>query len=198
MMPEKEIQNPRSIMAAAKAAPSAGATNAMEDPAPLEPLGVDGGQDVGAGVAAVDDGREAQRSGQGDLAPEDRALNLGRRQVVMVIEADFSDRRDRSGRGQGGHGFGVDLAPDLGFVGMETRRGLDLGVPGGKFQNDRPAAGGGDIDGAEDGPHAGGAGPGQDLGAVGVEIGHIEMGVRVDHVKKNLCPHPHLGMRMRT
>ena len=71
---------------------------------------------------------------------------------------------------------------------MEPGRGQEAGIPGGHFQNQGPAAVGGDIDGAEDGPHAGGAGPDQDGLPVGVELGHVEVGVRIDHVKKNPPP----------
>ena len=114
------------------------------------------------------------------LPREDRALHVARREIVMVIEADFADGQHLRMRGQLAQpreGFGRGLG---GIVRMHADGGVDeriaLGQPDGGFQVGRAVAG---ADGHH-ALHAGGAGALDHLLAVGVELGVVQVAVGID------------------
>jgi hypothetical protein len=72
----------------------------VEDAPSAELLVVDGGDDVRPGEPAVEDGGQAGLGGDGQLAPQDFALDIGRGEIVVVIEPDLADRPDDAAGGE--------------------------------------------------------------------------------------------------
>ncbi len=155
----------------------------MEDAAALIALAVDRRDDVRAGQTAVQDDRQARFGGRGQLAPQGFALGLGRGKVIMIVEPDLADRSDRAAGGQVLDRREVAGREVLGLVGVHASRGQDGRELRAERREGGQACGTGQIARAEDGDDPGREGPAHGLGPVGVELRHVEMGVRIDEAR---------------
>jgi hypothetical protein len=160
----------------------------VEDAAAAELLRVDGGDDVGAREPAVDDDGQAGPGGERELGPQGFALDVRRREVVVIIEADLPDGPDDAARGQGLEPFEMARGEVLGLVGVDAGRGQDGREFGGQPGDRREALRTGQVGRAEDGDDPGGESPPDDVAPVGVELGHVQVGVGVDEAHSLIGP----------
>jgi hypothetical protein len=142
------------------------------------------GQDAGhvlIGVAGMDDERQARLARGRDVDAQALLLHLGAVGGVVVVEPAFADADEFRVLGQGdqlvdgGHGLigGAHRVgaggPEDGIMGLGDGAHL-RGLP--QFRADRHHA-----------AHTGGHGPVHDLGALGVEIGEIQVAMAVDDLE---------------
>ena len=122
-------------------------------------------------------GRSARR-GQVELFDEDALLNVARRMVVVIVEADLADGQEFGVLGQSGKLFVMRWRGELGFVRVNSGGGVDPGETLGEGHR-RSQRAGGSADG-QNVAHTGGLRAGQHVHAIRVEFGHVQMGMRID------------------
>ena len=136
---------------------------------------------VGPGLAAVNNDGAAGTARQVELFDEDALLNVARRMVVVIVEADLADGQEFGVLGQSGKLFVMGLGGELGFVRMNSGGGVDPGKTRGEGHR-RSQRAGGSADG-QNVAHTGRLRPGQHVHAIRVEFGHVQVGMRIDQFK---------------
>ncbi len=144
---------------------------------------VEDAEAIGPGIAAMDDDGEMGLAGEAELAAKDGLLNVARRVVIEIIEADFAPGEDAGVLGEAGEFGEPFFGGEFGFVRMDADGGVDPVVFFGERNGDVEAIGGGAAADGEDILDAGVAGASEHGVAVGVELGKFEMGVRIDDVQ---------------
>lgn len=141
------------------------------------------------GLAVVDEHREVVRSGEGKLPLEDVALNVGRRQIAVVVEPDLADRPRPGFAGKAlevrparsvERGSVVRMNPhgrveQIRMTGRQRERGLRRGEVPARDQDAR---------------EPGGPRPIEHRFAVSIEALVLEVGVRVDDPRQALAAAP--------
>src|ERR1700681_803774 len=84
------------------------------------------------GLAAMDDGRQSETAGKLELTREDIALDVARREIVMVVEADLADCDDTLYACE--RFEPPEIARSFCFVWMHADRGDDARVARRKIQ----------------------------------------------------------------
>jgi len=125
----------------------------MEDAAVREPLLPNRLSDLRPRGPAVDDGRQTQSLGKGELFPEGFPLFVGRGKIIMKIEPDLADRPDLFIGRQLLGGSQKRRGKKLGLMGMQAGRGVESQTFGSQARRDRQAAFARNVDGAEEGPN---------------------------------------------
>ena len=130
------------------------------------------------GVTVVNDERQIQFPGQTDLAAKGISLDCTRGTVAKEVEASLADGHDLGLFGEGAKGLFSRIIVGPGIVWMDADAGVHLGVTLRSLH--RLAAG---LEMVADGHHQSdpsGRGPRQGLDPVGLELAHLDVGVRID------------------
>src|SRR5579863_6548691 len=106
--------------------------------------------------------------------------------IVKIIEADFAPGNDAGMFGEAREFREPFLGGELGFVRMYADGGVNPIVLFGERNGHVEAIGGGAAADVKDFLNAGLAGAGEHGVAVGVKLGKLEMGVRVDDLQKTI------------
>jgi hypothetical protein len=144
---------------------------------------VEDAEAIGPSVAAMNDDGEIDFASKHKLAAKDILLNIARRVIVEIVEADFAPGEDAGVFREAGE-FGEPIfSGEFGFVGMDADRGVDPVVFLGERNGGVEAVRGGAAANGEDFFDSCVASACEHGVAVGIELGKFEMGVRVDDVQ---------------
>ncbi len=145
------------------------------------PIGQDV-QDLIVGISVVYDDRLAQLGCPGQLCLKGPPLRVTGRQVPVIVQADLAHRHDLGVLRQLAQLPQRGAIQFLCAVGVHPHGGIDLLIF--LCQYHGPAAGNQVGSHVHDRCHAGGLGPPYYGWPVGVELGEIEVGVRVDQCRR--------------
>jgi hypothetical protein len=129
------------------------------------------------GFTVVDNDGLSQFSGQSQLLLESLALDRPGRPVTIVIQPDLADGHHFWVLSQGSQLFQNVLIQGLRLVGMDAYRSINLGV--GLGQGHPRLAGFQSGPGVDDGLHPSFLSASDDLLAVRVELGEVQVGMAI-------------------
>jgi hypothetical protein len=135
---------------------------------------------IRVGIPAVNDDRTPELLRQFQLPYEHLLLDLAWGSVVVVVQSDLADGNYPRVLQQTAQDFEMVFLGLDGIVGMNSCRGVNPVVPGGDGRGRRQVFDAGTTAHREDVRHSGRPGTFDDLFAVGIEIGIVEMGVGID------------------